>query len=101
MSWVDSVSAKVPLTEVADEFGTPTYVIDETDLRHRIRRYRAVLPDVRLVYAGKTAPGAGVGPGPAGCAPRFAGERSGSIRHLMSPPYRAWSTRGSPLQGSG
>jgi diaminopimelate decarboxylase len=44
----------MPLTEVADEFGTPTYVIDETDLRHRIRRYRAVLPDVRLVYAGKS-----------------------------------------------
>jgi diaminopimelate decarboxylase len=44
----------VPLTEVADEFGHPTYVIDEADFRHRIRRYRAVLPDVRLVYAGKS-----------------------------------------------
>ena len=28
------------LTEVADEFSTPTYVIDEADFRHRIRRYR-------------------------------------------------------------
>ena len=41
------------LTEVADEFGTPTYVIDEADFRHRIRRYRAALPEARLVYAGK------------------------------------------------
>jgi diaminopimelate decarboxylase len=41
------------LTEVADEFGTPTYVIDEADFRHRIRRYRAAVPEVRLVYAGK------------------------------------------------
>ena len=41
------------LTEVADEFGTPTYVIDEADLRHRIRRYRTALPEARFVYAGK------------------------------------------------
>ena len=44
---------EMPLTEIADEFGTPTYVIDEADFRHRIRRYRAALPEVRLVYAGK------------------------------------------------
>jgi diaminopimelate decarboxylase len=44
---------QVPLTEVADEYGTPTYVIDETDFRHRIRRYRAALPEARVVYAGK------------------------------------------------
>ena len=44
---------EMPLAEVADEFGTPTYVIDEADFRHRIRRYRAALPEVRLVYAGK------------------------------------------------
>src|SRR3984893_14141566 len=31
----------------------PTYVIDEADFRHRIRRYRAALPQARLVYAGK------------------------------------------------
>jgi diaminopimelate decarboxylase len=43
----------VPLTEVADEFSTPTYVIDEADFRRRIRRYRAALPEVRLVHAGK------------------------------------------------
>jgi diaminopimelate decarboxylase len=44
---------EMALTEVADEFGTPTYVIDEADVRHRIRRYRAALPAARLVYAGK------------------------------------------------
>jgi diaminopimelate decarboxylase len=43
----------MPLTEVADEFGTPTYVIDEADFRHRIRRYRSALPEVRVTYAGK------------------------------------------------
>jgi diaminopimelate decarboxylase len=41
------------LTDVADEFGTSTYVIDEADFRHRIRRYCAALPEARLVYAGK------------------------------------------------
>ncbi|MDT4949471.1 MAG: diaminopimelate decarboxylase [Pseudonocardiales bacterium] len=44
---------EMALTEVADEFDTPTYVIDEADFRHRIRRYRAALPEGRLVYAGK------------------------------------------------
>ena len=44
----------VPLTEVADEFRTPTYVIDETDFRHRIRGYRAALPGVRIAYAAKS-----------------------------------------------
>jgi diaminopimelate decarboxylase len=44
---------EIALTEVADEFGTPTYVIDEADFRHRIRRYRTALPGARLVYAAK------------------------------------------------
>jgi diaminopimelate decarboxylase len=44
---------EMPLTEVADEFGTPTYVIDEADFRHRIRHYRSALPEVRVTYAGK------------------------------------------------
>jgi diaminopimelate decarboxylase len=44
---------EMALTEVADEFGTPTYVIDEADFRHRIRRYRAALQETRLVYAGR------------------------------------------------
>jgi hypothetical protein len=46
---------EMALTEVADEFGTPTYVIDEADFRHRIRRYRAALPEARFVYAGKAS----------------------------------------------
>ncbi|HME49615.1 diaminopimelate decarboxylase [Mycobacterium sp.] len=44
----------VALTEVADEFRTPTYVVDEEDFRQRIRRYRATLPGVEVVYAGKS-----------------------------------------------
>jgi diaminopimelate decarboxylase len=43
----------IPLAEIADKFGTPTYVIDEADFRQRIRRYRTALPEVRFVYAGK------------------------------------------------
>ncbi len=42
----------VAATEIAAEFGTPTYVVDEDDFRARIRCYRAALPDVELVYAG-------------------------------------------------
>jgi diaminopimelate decarboxylase len=43
----------VAVTELATEFGTPTYVVDEEDFRARIRRYRAALPDVELIYAGR------------------------------------------------
>lgn len=43
----------VALSDIADEFHTPTYVLDEADFRHRIKRYRAALPDVQLAYAGK------------------------------------------------
>jgi diaminopimelate decarboxylase len=62
----------VAATEIAAEFGTPTYVVDEEDFRARIRGYRAALPGVELIYAGKAlmsaavagwaaAEGAGVG----------------------------------------
>lgn len=44
---------EVALSEVADEFGTPTYVIDEEDFRHRIRCYRTTLPNAEIAYAGK------------------------------------------------
>ena len=44
---------EMALTEVADQFGTPTYVIDEADFRDRLRHYHAALPEARLVYAGK------------------------------------------------
>jgi len=47
----------VPLTDIADEFDTPAYVIDETDFRHRARRYRKALRaagNTEVVYAGKS-----------------------------------------------
>lgn len=43
----------VSLAEIADEFGTPTYVLDEADFRYRARRYRTALRGTRIVYAGK------------------------------------------------
>ena len=43
----------VPVAEIAAEFGTPAYLVDEHDFRARIRHYRAALPGVELVYAGK------------------------------------------------
>jgi diaminopimelate decarboxylase len=45
---------EVPLTEIADEFRTPTYVIDEADFRQRARRYHTALRDAEVVYAGKS-----------------------------------------------
>ncbi len=44
----------VPLSDIADGFHTPTYVIDETDFRFRARRYRKALRGVEVVYAGKS-----------------------------------------------
>jgi diaminopimelate decarboxylase len=44
----------VPVTEIADEFRTPAYVIDEADFRHRARRYRTALRGAEIVYAGKS-----------------------------------------------
>lgn len=44
----------VPLGDVADEFGTPAYVVDEADFRCRARRYRRALRGVEVVYAGKS-----------------------------------------------
>ena len=43
----------VAATELAAKFGTPIYVVDEEDFRARIRGYRAALPGVKLVYAGR------------------------------------------------
>jgi diaminopimelate decarboxylase len=43
----------VTTTEIATDFGTPTYVVDEADFRARIRCYRAALPGVELIYAGE------------------------------------------------
>lgn len=62
----------VAVGDVAAEFGTPTYVVDEEDFRTRIRGYRAAIPGAEMIYAGKAllsaavagwaaAEGAGVG----------------------------------------
>jgi diaminopimelate decarboxylase len=62
----------VATTEIADQFDTPVHVVDEQDFRARIRGYRAALPGIELIYAGKAllsaavaswvaAEGAGVG----------------------------------------
>ena len=44
----------VPLTDIADEFRTPTYVLDESDFRRRVQRYRTALPHVEIRYAAKS-----------------------------------------------
>ncbi|MCA1007458.1 diaminopimelate decarboxylase [Rhodococcus hoagii] len=43
----------VALDDVADQYGTPTYVLDEDDVRHRCRAYRAAFPEAELAYAAK------------------------------------------------
>jgi diaminopimelate decarboxylase len=43
----------VPLTEIADEFRTPAYGLDEADFRHRLNRYRTMLRNVDTIYARK------------------------------------------------
>jgi diaminopimelate decarboxylase len=43
----------VPLTDIADEFRTPAYVLDESDFRHRLTRYRTTLHNAETVYAAK------------------------------------------------
>jgi diaminopimelate decarboxylase len=43
----------VPLTEIAARYGTPTYVLDEADVRHRCQVYTEVLPGAEIAYAGK------------------------------------------------
>ncbi|MFF4253464.1 diaminopimelate decarboxylase [Streptomyces sp. NPDC001663] len=43
----------VPLTEVADRFGTPVYVLDEAEVRDRCRTYRQTFPEAEVLYAAK------------------------------------------------
>jgi diaminopimelate decarboxylase len=43
----------VALCELADQYGTPAYVLDEADFRYRARRYRTTLRGTRIVYAAK------------------------------------------------
>lgn len=45
------------VTELAEEYGTPLYILDEALIRERCRAYvagfRSVYPDFRVIYAGK------------------------------------------------
>ncbi|NBE50511.1 diaminopimelate decarboxylase [Streptomyces boluensis] len=43
----------VPLAELADRFGTPVYVLDESEVRARCRSYRHTFPDAEVLYAAK------------------------------------------------
>ncbi|WP_372410460.1 diaminopimelate decarboxylase [Streptomyces luteireticuli] len=43
----------VALAELADRFGTPSYVLDEDEVRTRARAWRTALPDAEVAYAGK------------------------------------------------
>ncbi|MGW4545434.1 diaminopimelate decarboxylase [Streptomyces violaceorubidus] len=43
----------VPLTEIADRFGTPVYVLDEAEVRERCRTYRDAFPDAEILFAAK------------------------------------------------
>ncbi|MEU6894103.1 diaminopimelate decarboxylase [Streptomyces sp. NPDC046557] len=45
--------AGVALTEIAERFGTPAYVLDEREIRERCRRYRRAFPDADVLYAAK------------------------------------------------
>ncbi|MEU5565854.1 diaminopimelate decarboxylase [Micromonospora musae] len=45
--------AGLSVRDLAAEFGTPVYVLDEDDLRSRCRDFRAAFPDVDVYYAGK------------------------------------------------
>ncbi|MGW2582274.1 diaminopimelate decarboxylase [Streptomyces virginiae] len=49
----DVTVADVSLSEAADRFGTPLYVLDEGEVRDRCRAYRAAFPDADVVYAAK------------------------------------------------
>ncbi|MEV8098994.1 diaminopimelate decarboxylase [Kitasatospora sp. NPDC085879] len=43
----------VGLAEAAERFGTPLYVLDEAEIRHRARAWRRALPHAQVHYAAK------------------------------------------------
>lgn len=49
----DLVVGGVSLTRIAATFGTPSGVLDEADFRARCLRYRRMLPEMEISYAGK------------------------------------------------
>ncbi len=40
-------------TDLAAEFGTPAYIVDEDDFRRRARNFKEAFPDADVFYAGK------------------------------------------------
>ncbi|KAA2261026.1 diaminopimelate decarboxylase [Solihabitans fulvus] len=49
----DLLLGGVPLTRLAAQFGTPSYLIDENEVRRRARAYRQAMPEAEVAYAGK------------------------------------------------
>lgn len=49
----DIAVAGVSLAELAERYGTPTYVLDEGEVRARARAWRQALPQAEVVYAAK------------------------------------------------
>ncbi|MCP2278672.1 diaminopimelate decarboxylase [Nocardia amikacinitolerans] len=43
----------VALADIADEYGTAAYVLDEQEVRSRCRAYRRAFPQAEIIYAGK------------------------------------------------
>ncbi|MEJ8642047.1 diaminopimelate decarboxylase [Streptomyces sp. MS1.HAVA.3] len=43
----------VPLTDIAERFDTPAYVLDEGEVRGRCRTYRDAFPEADVLYAAK------------------------------------------------
>lgn len=50
----------VALTDLAAEYGTPVWVVDEQDLRDRCRAWRTAFPDTDVAYASKAWPVVGI-----------------------------------------
>ncbi|MFD3560641.1 diaminopimelate decarboxylase [Streptomyces sp. NPDC058686] len=49
----DPTVSGVELRDVAEQFGTPVHVLDETDVRERCRAYRSAFPGADVLYAAK------------------------------------------------
>ena len=48
------------VVDLADEFGSPLWIVDETDIRSRCRWYRAAFPDTHVCFASKAWPTVGL-----------------------------------------
>jgi diaminopimelate decarboxylase len=52
----DLLVSGVSLTELAARFGTPTYVLDQAEVRRRCKAYHAALPEAEIAFAAKALP---------------------------------------------